>query len=377
MNRSDTVLLVFDGGSAPGYTAVAVAITEEAEARGYTVWAAREGFRSLTGTGFESMRIERLTSDPGRDAGRPGGDEWVRNLYGHIGDAGSPFRAERYHGFHAEAAQATAGDFITAHGFDALIVAGGNGTLQALKLLARRLPDAVRTAFVNCSVDSDLYGDRSIGFLTALEEGARIARGLFEDAFTHKRHYILEMMGNRGGKHALHCGASARAHLIMLPQMDPPAAVLDDIATALAGQDHSLTVVAEGYGAGGKTTGQSAADHFRDQLAAHGFIDEPDRRVIPESYSRYLRGVRPLQMESEHVLLKTQLLFDAFERGNSGIMPYCLGGHAIGVRPIAEVDTDNRVEPEYLRMIDRFGLESLREHARACFATDHEPTRET
>ncbi len=368
MTQTGRVLLVFDGGSAPGYTAVAVALTEEAEARGYAVWAAREGFRSLADAGFETMRIERLTMNPDISARRLGRDDWVRNLYGHIGDAGSPFRAERYRGFEDPATQAAAAAFVAEQRMDTLIVIGGNGTLQALKALMQHLPAGIRTGFVNCSVDSDLQGDRSIGFLTALEEGARIARGLFEDAMTHKRHYILEMMGNRGGKHVLHCGASARAHLIMLPQMEPPGAVLDDIAAALQARDHSLTVVAEGYGATRRGEEQSAAHYLRDQLADHGLRDRPDRRVIAESYSRYVRGVRPLLMENERVFLKSQLLFDGFERGESAIMPYYQGGHAIGVRALADVDTDNRVEPEYLRMIDRFGLDSLREHARECFA---------
>jgi len=368
MIQPGKLLLVFDGGSAPGYMAAAVAMTEQAESRGYEVWASREGFRSLAGAGFEAARLERLTMNPNESACVSAEGDWIRNLYGRIGDAGSAFRAERYPEFEQERAQADAARFVREHAFGALVAIGGNGTLQGLKALAPRLPEEVHVGFVNCSVDSDLRGDRSIGFLTALEEGSRIARGLFEDALTHKRHYILEMMGNRGGKHALHCGASARAHLIILPQMDLPDPVLDDVAGALDSRDHSLTVVAEGYGAGKRAAGQSAAHWLRDQLAGHGFADRPERRVIAESYSRYLRGVRPLFMENERVFLKSQLLFSAFERGESDIMPYYLGGHEIGVRPLSSVETDNRVEPEYLDMLDRFGLDSLREHARACFA---------
>jgi len=33
------MLIVFDGGDAPGYSSVAVALTEEATRRGYEVWA--------------------------------------------------------------------------------------------------------------------------------------------------------------------------------------------------------------------------------------------------------------------------------------------------------------------------------------------------
>ena len=364
MQRTDRLLLVFDGGVAPGYTAVAVAVTEQAEARGYEVWAAREGFRSLADAGHERLRIERLTVDPERTADPAGAGGFVRNLYGHIGDAGSPFRAERYRGFEQEAPRREAARFIDEQDFGTCVFAGGNGTLQGLKALAPRLDPGTRTGFVNCSVDSDLRGDRSVGFLTALEEGARIARGLFEDALTHKRHYILEMMGNRGGKHTLHSGASARAHLIVLPQMELSGAIMGDIAAELERRDHSLTVVAEGYGPPRRAEGESAAHYLRDQLAEHGFADRPERRVIAESYSRYVRGVRPLQLENERVFLKTGLLLDAFGRGESGIMPYYVGGHAFGVRRLEDVETDNTVEAEYLDMIDRFGLASLRAHAR-------------
>ena len=361
MADHNRLLLTFDGGLAPGYTAVAVSATEEAEGRGYEVWAAREGFRSLAGAGFESQRVERLTMDPSTAAGSAS----VRNMYARIGDPGSPFRSERFRGFHHDAAQRAAARFIAEQGFGTCVFVGGNGTLQGVKSLARHLDPDVRVGFINCSVDSDLRGDRSVGFLTALEEGARIARGLFEDALTHKRHYILEMMGNRGGKHALHCGASARAHLIVLPQMDLGDDIMADIAAELARHEHSLTVVAEGYHAERRPPEQSAAHWFRDRLAEHGFADRPERRVIAESYSRHLRGARPLLMENERVFLKCQLLFDAFARGETAVMPYYLGAHWIGTHRLADVHTDNTVEPEYLGMIDRFGLESLREHARA------------
>ncbi len=54
------LLVVFDGGNAPGYASVAVAITEEGSRRGYEVWAATEGFRSLTRDVTADPAFERL-----------------------------------------------------------------------------------------------------------------------------------------------------------------------------------------------------------------------------------------------------------------------------------------------------------------------------
>ena len=63
------MLLVFDGGNAPGYSSAAVALVEEGERRGYEMWAATEGFRSLTSDrvaepAFERLIVSRVSSSP-------------------------------------------------------------------------------------------------------------------------------------------------------------------------------------------------------------------------------------------------------------------------------------------------------------------------
>ena len=60
MSDKPKLLMVFDGGLAPGYTAVAVGMTEEGEARGFEMWAAHEGFRSLCGASISDIRLERI-----------------------------------------------------------------------------------------------------------------------------------------------------------------------------------------------------------------------------------------------------------------------------------------------------------------------------
>ena len=93
------LLLVFDGGDAPGYASVAVALTEEGTRRGYEVWAAAEGFRSLTRDFASEPQFERLIV--GRQdryallsQGIP-----ARSMGRRVLDAGSDFRSERYQGF--------------------------------------------------------------------------------------------------------------------------------------------------------------------------------------------------------------------------------------------------------------------------------------
>src|SRR5207244_1818858 len=109
---------------------------------------------------------------------------------------------------------------------------------------------------------------------------------------THKRVYVLEMMGNRSGRHALHCAVAARAHLVILPFFRLPDDVLAEIAERLSRVEYALAVVAEGYERD-RRGDVSASDYFKEQLAAFGLRDGEKKRVVAEPFSRYLRGVRP------------------------------------------------------------------------------------
>jgi 6-phosphofructokinase len=357
------LLLVFDGGDAPGYSAVAVALTEEATRRGFEVWAATEGFRSLTPAARAEPRFERLIMSR-RDRyallakGIP-----ARSMGRRVLDAGSDFRSERYLGFFEAGPRAAAAATFRAQGFSHLIGVGGNGTFEGLKALIGELDPRPPTGFVNVSVDNDVVGDRAIGFVSGVEAGATIARGLHEDAYTHKRVYILEMMGNRSGRHALHCGVAARAHLVVLPFFRFTDEVLAEVARGLSAADYALVIVAEGYEAERRKReqpGLSASAFFKQQLAAAGLVDRPDHRVIAEPFSRYIRGVRPAFLDVSSAFLKASLLFEAFAAGRTEIMPYVLASHDAGVRPFAEVDREDGVEPAFLPLLDRLNLHGFK-----------------
>ena len=360
---SQRLLLVFDGGNAPGYSSVAVALTEEGERRGYEVWAATQGFRSLTKDATSHPPFERLiVSRKERYALLAQGIP-ARSMGRRVLDAGSDFRSERYQGFFQEANRREAAATVLAQGFTHVICVGGNGTFEGAKALVSELSPRLPIGFVNVSVDNDVGGDRAIGFLSGVEAGATIARGLNEDAYTHKRVYVLEMMGNRSGRHALHCGVAARAHLIILPFFRLPAAVLTEIARGLARADYALVIVAEGYESArrkNQSDRPSASVFFRQQLADAGLVDSPEKRIIAEPFSRYIRGVRPAFLDVSAAYLKASLLFDAFEQGRTEIMPFVLAAHDVGVRSFGDIHREDGIEPAFLPLLDRLGLPGFR-----------------
>jgi 6-phosphofructokinase len=289
----------------------------------------------------------------------------TRSLYRYTDQPGSEFRSERYPDFKEPAKQQAAADYVREHEFTHIVGVGGNGTLFGIKALENLLPE-VQTGFINVSVDSDLAGDISVGHLTGAEEGAKIARGLFDDAYTHKRIYILEMMGRDSGKHALLAGSSARAHLIILPGLTFTREILADMAAQLQKADHALVVVAEGYERDERAKllpeRVDAALWFRRQMLANGLEETPVKRIIAEPFSRYLRGVRPLYIECGIAYLKAYNLYEAFAEGKTEVMPYYLGEHDHGIRTFDELETSNVVDPDFLDLIDRFDIPSLRDH---------------
>ncbi len=352
------ILAVFDGGDAPGYASVAVALTEEGTRRGYEVWAAAEGFRSLTTDFVSQPRFERLIVGRQERYALLAKGIPARSMGRRVLDAGSDFRSERYPAFHERERRRQAADTFRAQGFTHLVCVGGNGTLEGAKALLEEFPERPPAAFVNVSIDNDLAGDRAIGFLSGVEAGATVARGLSEDAYTHKRIYVLEMMGNRSGRHALHCGVAARAHLIVLPFFRLTGEVIEEIARALARVDYALIVVAEGYEAQLRSTmgGVSASELFKRQLEAAGLKDGVGKRVIAEPYSRFLRGLRPSFIDVSAAYLKASLLFSAWDEGHSEAAPYVLASNDVGVRCFADVAREDGVEPAFLPLLERLGL---------------------
>ena len=188
-----------------------------------------------------------------------------------------------------------------------------------------------------------------------------------------RRIYLLEMMGNRSGRHALHCGVAARAHLIVLPFFQFPGVVLKEIAEALARTEYALVVVAEGYEREKRKAhypGASASEFFRLQLESAGLEDTPQKRVIAEPFSRSIRGIRPAFLDISAAYLKASLLCDAFEEGKTEVMPFVLASNDVGVRPFHLVTREDRVERAFLPLLERLRLPGFTSWIRENFTNE-------
>ncbi|MFT4122675.1 MAG: ATP-dependent 6-phosphofructokinase [Microbacteriaceae bacterium] len=137
-------------------------------------------------------------------------------------------------------------EVMAAHGIDALVTIGGEGTLAA----AKRLTDeGVRIVGVPKTIDNDLSAtDYTFGFDTAVQIAVDAMDRLRTTGDAHGRCMIAEVMGRHVGWIALHSGMAAGAHAILIPEKRTS---LDQICAwvdSARGRGRApLVVVAEGF----------------------------------------------------------------------------------------------------------------------------------
>jgi len=138
-------------------------------------------------------------------------------------------------------------------GIEALIVAGGDGSLKiALELMKKGVP----VVGVPKTIDNDLMEtDVTFGYNTALETATDALDKLHTTAESHHRVMIMEVMGRYAGWIALESGIAGGADVVLIPEIPFR---IERICRALdakrkEGERFSIIVVAEGaYPLGGK-----------------------------------------------------------------------------------------------------------------------------
>ncbi|MFH2013213.1 MAG: 6-phosphofructokinase [Pseudomonadota bacterium] len=341
------VLLIQDGGCAPGYNSVTAFITQHLEDQGRIVYAAREGFKSLVLGGDDDFL--RLVYDPVLFKKL----DHVAGVYhaAPLSEArGAMLRSERYNEFKNVEITKKAAVTVKKKNVKSIIAIGGDGTLKGLVSLCEFIPASIQTFFIPVTIDSDLSGTDCIGQHTGIEVGSEKIRSYMADARTHKRAYIIEMMGARGGFHALHSCLGARAHLAVLPSSE-----IDhkNVAEAINKREECVIVVAEGYKRNereAKGKKMNAAEYFYEELKQTGI--KINKRVLCEPFSRDIRGAAP---NNQDITLAQRMAYNVasyLKVGTSRLMPAVLSGREYAI-PFHMIKTDNEVPKDLLALSDR------------------------
>jgi len=221
------------GGDAPGMNPVLRGIVRRALDRGAEVFAVREGYDGLVNGWIEP-------ADWGLVSG-------IQQLGGTI--VGS----SRSAAFRTAEGRAQAARHLLDRGVNGLAVIGGDGSLTGAMTLAREWPGnrPLRIVGVTGSIDNDLCGtDSTVGGDSALHRIVAAVDALRATAGSHRRAFVVEVMGRRCGYLATAAAACTGADIALVPE-DPPVdwrkAVCDAIRRGRDhGQRHGIVLLAEG-----------------------------------------------------------------------------------------------------------------------------------
>jgi len=222
-----TIGVMTSGGDAPGMNPFIRAVVRTSAASGVRVLGAEGGFEGLIHGKFRELG--------------------VRDVGGILQRGGTILQTARSQEFREPSGQREAVRQINNAMMDALIVAGGDGSLNgAMKLVDKGIP----VVGVPASIDNDIYGtDMCIGVDTALNTIVDAIDKLRDTASSHNRAFLIETMGRESGYLAIQAGIIAGAEMVLIPEESVPVElVAKTIEHAyLRGKTHAIVVVAEGH----------------------------------------------------------------------------------------------------------------------------------
>ncbi len=228
------------GGDAPGLNAVIRSVVLTAKNRyGWDVIGIRQGYDGLLSDETPTLPLNELTvrgllTRGGTILGAVNrGNPFVRAVV-------NPDGSEDYVDISGEALVR-----LERMGIDALIVAGGDGTMaiaQKLVELGGHIVGVPKT------IDNDLsQTDVTFGFDTAILTATEALDKLQTTAESHHRVMVMEVMGRNSGWLALNVGVAGGADVILIPEIPFDLQVVcGRIDSSWATRNYSLVVVAEG-----------------------------------------------------------------------------------------------------------------------------------
>ncbi len=244
MNR---IAVLTSGGDAPGMNAAIRAVVRTAAADGLDVLGVRHGFTGLIEGDFIALG--------------------PRDVGGIIGRGGTFLGTTRCQQMHDIAGQDAAIAQLRKAGVSGLVVIGGNGSQAGSFALSRK---GARVVGVASTIDNDLAGtDISIGATTALDTALEAIDRLRDTASSHRRAFLVEVMGRHCGYLALMAGIAGGAEAVVIPEAaESPEQIAGEVHAAYErGKSHAIVVVAEGA----RYDADALARHFSEHAERLGF----------------------------------------------------------------------------------------------------------
>jgi 6-phosphofructokinase 1 len=319
MKSIKRIAILTSGGDAPGMNAAIRAATRAALAQGWAVAGVRNGYAGLIAGNLQALG--------------------ARDVGGIIQNGGTVLGSARSPEFREAAGRARALANLEAHGVDALVVIGGNGTQTGSHSLHEA---GFAVVGVPSTIDNDLYGtDVTIGVDTAVNITLEAIDRLRTTGSSLLRAFLVETMGRDCGYIALMAGIAGGAEVIAIPEHEvEPHEVAERLQAAYRrGKTHALVVVAEGA--------RHGTDAIVNHIEAHHDSIGFELRVT--RLGHVVRGGSPTARDRVLATRLAAAAVDQLASGNSGVMTG-LCGEDIVTTPLSEVT--GKTKPADMKLLE-------------------------
>lgn len=264
------IAVLTSGGDAPGMNAAIRSVVRTGISRGWETFGVRNGYEGLI-----DDRIDQFGA---------------RDVSGIIQLGGTTLGSARAPEFKTVEGREKALANLRKKQIDALVVIGGNGSQAGSHALFEMGFPVVGVA---STIDNDLPGSEiTIGVDTALNIALEAIDRLKVTASSHKRAFLVEVMGRGCGYLALMSGLAGGAEAVVIPEIETnPAQLADELFAAYQkGKAHAVVVVAEGA----KYDAEKLDAYFKEHKEELGFdlrvttLGHVQRGGEPSAFDRIL-----------------------------------------------------------------------------------------
>jgi 6-phosphofructokinase 1 len=289
-----TIGILTSGGDAPGMNAAIRAVVRTSLANNVNVIGVKNGFEGLVNGEFRELG--------------------ARDVGGILQRGGTFLLTSRSKRFMEPKGQRDAIRKMNEAGIDALVVIGGEGSMNGAHAL---LKQDVKVIGIPASIDNDIWGTSiAIGTDTAMNTIMEAVDKLRDTASSHQRAFLIETMGRNCGYLAVMAGIVCGAEMVLIPEVP---ATIPEVVTAIEdaykrGKNHAIIIIAEGSAL--QTTDLAAKIDkmdvgFKTRMTILGHIQ---RGGSPTAYDRLLasrmgvKAVEALMADTHGVMtgLKTK-----------------------------------------------------------------------
>ncbi|MBN2025683.1 MAG: 6-phosphofructokinase [Actinobacteria bacterium] len=264
------IAVVTSGGDAPGMNAALNSIYQMGTDLGIEVMGVRRGYEGLVEGDMVALQHRELREN--------------------MNEGGTILGSARFELFKDEEAQLRAVRNLRDADVEGLLVIGGDGSQRGSFAIHRHGFPVIGIA---STVDNDLYGtDISIGVDTALNTIIESLDRIGTTAESHRRAFLVEVMGRKYGYLALMSGIASGAEVIITPEfeMEPPEVVRELHLAHERGNRYAIAVVTDGA----KNNVRKIEEYIREHLDEFHFelrvtiLGHVQRGGPPTVFDRYL-----------------------------------------------------------------------------------------